>query len=214
MKLSMTIAFGCMLLVTPVNAEDWNGFYAGLNGSSATGSYLNGVSALDQEGVDIAVDGLIGGATIGYNWNAGTYVYGIEADYSTGPSGITPQGTNGPFWLCGSGDCNASIDDFGTVRARVGVVEEGSLIYATAGYAFGNVTGGIYDSPQQGGGQASGWAAGIGIETPIMENVTGKMEFLHVDLGAIPFGTGQASEDTFDGVGSFDVIRVGVNYQF
>jgi len=213
MKSFVLLTASAVLLAAPAFADDWSGFYAGIHGGSGSGTYTQGVSALDQTGVDVDVTGTIGGVTAGYNWNTGTLVYGVEVDYSTGPNGITPQGSEGPFWICGSGDCNVSIDDFITVRGRVGIEYGGVLMYGTAGYASGNITGGIYDSDQQGGGVASGWTAGAGIEFDVLANATGKIEILQVDLGAIPFGT-NGDVETFDGVGSFSVVRFGLNYQF
>ncbi len=214
MKKFVFLTAGTILLANPTFADDWSGLYVGVHGGSGSGVYTQGVSALDYVGVDVAVEGTIGGVTAGYNWNTGTFIYGFEADYSTGPNGVTPQGTGGRDVSCSRGDCNVSIDDFVTVRGRIGIETVGVLIYGTAGYATGNVTGGVYNSFEQGGGVASGWTAGVGAESDVFANTTAKLEYLHVDLGALPFGTGRNPDNTFDANGTFDVIRFGLNYQF
>ncbi len=193
----------------------WDGAYAGAFLGYADGDYLQGVSSLGQVGVNVPVDGAVFGLRAGYNWQNGNTVYGIEGDVSNGPDGITPQGTAGPFWVCGSGDCNVDIEYLVTVRGRLGTTTpNGWLLYGTAGIAHGEVEGGIFNSNQQGGGSATGWAAGVGAERAFGGNKSFSIEYMHVDLGEIPFGTGLAITDTFDGIGDFGVLKVGINFHF
>lgn len=199
------------IVEAPISVYDWSGFYVGAHAGYALGDYT--LFSGDEDGPPVDVDGLVGGATIGYNWQLENFVFGLEADISNGPDGITPQGTLTPGWSCRSGDCNAEIEYFGTVRGRIGVAVDRWLIYGTAGYAYGEVEGGIEDSEQQGGGSADGWAAGLGTEYGWTQNWTTKIEYLHVDLGDIPFGTGDPSVP-FEGDGDFDVVRLGINYKF
>ncbi|HEY7643936.1 MAG TPA: outer membrane beta-barrel protein [Hyphomicrobiales bacterium] len=56
----------------------------------------------------------IGGVHIGYNWQSGSTVYGVEADASFGDN----------------------VDYLASVRARLGYAIDNLLIYATAGVAF------------------------------------------------------------------------------
>ncbi len=193
---------------SPGNANNWDGPYLGITMGGAYGDYtLFSPSGL---GPDVDVDDIVGGATIGINLSAGSgFLLGIEADISSGPDGVTSQGTAGPFWSCNSGACNADIEYFGTVRARLGFTSGNMLIFATGGYAYGDVEGGILNSAQQGSGSASGWAAGLGIEGA-WSQLSLKLEYLHVDLGDIPFGRGIGTEP-FEGDGDFDVIRIGIN---
>ena len=65
-----------------------------------------------------------------------------------------------------------------------------------------------------------GWAAGAGVEAALGGGWTGKVEYLHVDLGS--FSYTYTSTTTFPFRGTFsatshvtdDIIRVGVNYRF
>ena len=196
---------------TPASAYNWSGFYIGAHAGYAWGDYT--LFSASGGGPNVDVDGFVGGATIGYNWQWDYLVLGIEADISNGPDGTTSQGTAGPVWSCITGDCNAEIEYFGTVRGRLGVAFDRWLVYGTAGYAYGEVEGGIENSAQQGGGSADGWAAGLGTEFGWTEHWSTKAEYLHVDLGDIPFGTGVGTED-FEGDGDFDVFRLRVNYRF
>lgn len=192
---------------------NWTGFYAGIHLGYATGSYDQGSPALPV-GPNVDVDGFVAGGTLGYNYQINNIVLGIEADISTGPDGITAQGTQTPGWRCNTGACNASIDWFGTIRARLGLAMDNWLLFVSGGYAYGEVDGGIYNSAQQGGGSADGWAAGAGVEYAMTQNLIAKFEYLHVDLGDIPFGTGLGSTDPYQGSGDFEVFRGGINIKF
>src|SRR5450432_1407423 len=59
---------------SPVMAFSWTGFYAGLNGAWAGGSFQGG------SGILPSVDGGMLGATVGYNYQMGQYVIGYEGD--------------------------------------------------------------------------------------------------------------------------------------
>src|SRR5215467_12272774 len=63
------------------SALTWNGFYLGLagGGGRATGrqDFDGGLSS-----GDFSQDGWIFGGTLGYNWQPGTFVVGVEVDIS------------------------------------------------------------------------------------------------------------------------------------
>ena len=198
----------------PAPAFSWAGGYVGLFAGVARGTYLLGVSELDEEGPDVDVRGTVGGAFAGYNWHEGNTVFGVELDASTGPSGVTEQGTAGPVWLCGTGDCYVDISSVITLRGRVGIAADRMHFYGTAGLAHAQVSGGIENSVQDGSGSATGWVAGVGAEWAASESFVLRAEYLHHDLGALPFGQGFAPDDVFDGVGSFGVLRIGGAFRF
>ncbi len=230
---SLTLA-GCLLVTGAANAGSlvvvepepvpiapivapafaWDGAYAGVVLGYGEGMYTNGVSVLDEIGVDIDVNGAIYGAKLGYNFQSGSTVYGVEADITNGPTGLTPQGTAGPDWWCGTGDCYANIDAVATIRGRAGVLASSDfLIYGTAGIAIAQVTGGIVASPQDGGGTAYGAVGGVGAEYAVGSSASVGAEYLYYGLSPIPFGD-DGSGNTFDGVGSFGVARLFFNFHF
>ncbi|MCC5989536.1 MAG: porin family protein [Pararhodobacter sp.] len=196
----------------PAPAFSWAGGYVGLFAGRAHGTYTLGVSELDELGPDVDVRSTVGGAFVGYNWQHGNTVFGLELDASTGPSGVTEQGTLGDDWSCISGDCYVDIRSVITLRGRLGIAADRMHFYGTAGLAHARVSGGIEDSAQEGSGSATGWVAGVGAEWAASENFLLRAEYLHHDLGALPFGTG--SGETFDGVGSFGVVRLGGAFRF
>jgi outer membrane immunogenic protein len=157
--------------------------------------------------------GLIGG-TLGYNWQRGRWVFGIEGDYdwadvagrslACGGSSATPH------------SCGSSMDSLGTFRGRIGYAagSTGSLLpYLTGGLAVGNVRG--WDSLISVGGSSvrPGWTAGAGIEAMIAPQWTIKLEYLHVDLGSAQlFDIVPGIPETVDL--RIDSVRVGLNYRF
>ena len=105
------------------------------------------------------IDGWIGGGQIGFNWQAGAWVAGIEADFQ----GSRQRGSATTF-DCAGENCNPAIaefeidapvsaiihqrlDWFGTLRARLGVTPTPeSLLYVTGGLAVGRIkTSGTVD---------------------------------------------------------------------
>jgi outer membrane immunogenic protein len=95
------------------------------------------------------------------------------------------------------------------------------LPYVTGGLAFGHVTNSYYDPTKpidtSWSNGRTGWAAGAGVEDALARNVTMKLEFLYVDLGA------QTAEDaaisalypdtTITTKTSFSTLRVGFNWK-
>ena len=227
---------------------NWTGFYAGGNlgygwGQSGTTSTLSAPAFTLTSGTSFPMDGVVGGVQFGYNRQVNDWVLGVEADIqATGQSGsgslLCPVGictTNDNITAGPAPDSSVlenfseKLDWFGTVRARLGVtLTPTALLYATGGLAYGGIRSAITIS---GAGLSAtlatshtnvGWTAGAGIETQLIGNWTGKIEYLYLDLGsvssnlptAIPglFGgtlTGATSSRITD-----NIVRVGINYKF
>lgn len=196
-------------------AQDWNGGWTGVTLGVGAGTYQQGVSSLDEVGVDVDVEGLMVGLQYGRNIQRGNTVFGFDVGLTSGIDGITAQGNSGPDWFCGSGDCNVSIDALFTLRGRYGfLINPETLAYGAAGVAVGQVVGGILNSAQQGTtNTATGYTIGLGVERMIAENITMFGEANYVDLGTLDFGTDGGTE-TFDGEGDFATIKMGLNFRF
>jgi outer membrane immunogenic protein len=195
---------------SPVPA--WSGFYAGLNAGYAFG---DAHTALPFNGpaVTSAYDGFIGGGQIGFNWQTGAAVFGLEADIQYADvkgSEILPATTV---------SAANTLDWFGTARARAGYAFGSVLPYVTGGFAFGRNAYQFTDitTGNGAGGTAThtGWTVGGGVEFAVREAWSVKLEYLHVDLGeqdtirGVPF----ANEVTPISL-KFDLVRAGVNYRF
>lgn len=144
------------------------------------------------------LDGGVAGGQIGYNWQSGAWVFGLETDLQwTGQRGSTS------FCLtvgCPVGGFVANADYklhwFGTARARAGwLVDPRVLLYVTGGAAYGQVkadyTGGVLGLPLLASSTSTtrlGWTVGGGIEGMLSSNWTIKAEYLYVDLGSVASG--------------------------
>jgi outer membrane immunogenic protein len=157
--------------------------------------------------------GLVGG-TLGYNWQFGPWVFGLEGDYSwsdiKGQSSVCGPTTVLPH-LCGT-----SLDSLGTLRGRVGyaVGAYGNwLLYGTGGLAVGEVHAFDALTPAAGNNFRAGWAVGAGIETAFAPSWTAKLEYLYVDLGStVYFNIVPGVPETVSFTSN--IIRAGVNYRF
>jgi outer membrane immunogenic protein len=151
------------------------------------------IPATNAESFFLSPRGFDGGGIIGYNWQFGSWVLGVDADF---------QGSTGSGYLTCVNLCGAvaatTIDQrlswFSTVRGRLGYAVGPALFYATAGGAFGEVKEDIAQPP--GGGASfthsqSGFVVGGGIENKLDffgllgPNWTTRTEYLYVDLGSV-----------------------------
>jgi outer membrane immunogenic protein len=141
--------------------------------------------------------GFVGGGQIGYNYQIGQWVIGIEADLqfadlnksNTGDvvTLIPAVGNPGIPGFVGARNANfGGIDWFGTVRGRLGYAIDRLLVYGTGGFAFGgadnNNSDGFDGFRDRGDSTRTGFAAGGGIEYAFTPNLTGKIEGLYVNL--------------------------------
>jgi outer membrane immunogenic protein len=185
----------------PIMAQvyNWTGFYVGVNGGGAWGQ-----SDWSRTGNFDVSGGLVGG-TVGYNWQAGPWVLGVEGDLDwTNINGNTSNG-------CAPG-CKTSNDWLGTARGRVGYAFDRFLPYITGGLAVGNVQANLAGVDVAKSTNA-GWTAGAGVQFAINNQWSLKAEYLYVDLGT--FNCGVACGTTPNEVGFTSHIgRAGINYRF
>ena len=173
----------------------WTGAYVGLNGGLGWGrsSFSSPFpAAFDTTG------GLDGG-TLGYNWQDGRIVFGIEGD-------IDWANIRGSA-ACAGTVCSTRNDWLGTVRGRLGYDLGRFMPYITGGLAAGNIRSNIAGVGTSDTTKA-GWTVGGGIEAAFARNWSAKLEYLYVDFGrggAIAGSSARATEN---------VVRAGLNYRF
>lgn len=209
---------------------NWAGFYAGGNAGGATALNRSSVSIPTipvAERFNLSQDGFIGGGQIGYNFQAGSLVYGLEADFQ----GTTLQDGKNCLLSCGpTGVANfdQKLQWFGTVRGRVGYSLGSTLFYATGGLAYGTVKTHVQEALIFGGSAdatfsrtKTGYAVGGGIESPFNfmglfgPNWTTKTEYLYVDLGrTTDTYTYGGADHIFSTKVQEHVFRTGLNYHF
>jgi len=179
---------------------NWTGFYIGINGGGGFGR-----STWDSTGSFNTSGGLVGG-TVGYNYQFGQGVVGLEGD-------IDWADINGTTNTACPLGCQTSDSWLSTVRGRLGYAADRFMPFITGGAAFGNIkasTPGFIGATNTN----AGWTIGAGLEFGIAGNWTAKAEYLYVDLGKFncglscgPFVTDNVSFTT-------NLVRAGVNYRF
>ncbi|WFU44944.1 outer membrane beta-barrel protein [Bradyrhizobium sp. CB82] len=160
---------------------NWTGFYVGghIGGAWTNEQFINSANTTafgdltPGQGYRQRGSGLIGGAQIGYNWQASNYVFGLEGTIS----GLDNRGTvvNTAF---GAGDDVFSwrTNVLATIVGRAGFSVQNNLFYIKGGYAGANNRLSVSDTvgPATGaGGQthwANGWTVGAGWEYGITRN--------------------------------------------
>ena len=185
----------------PVYAN-WTGFYVGLNAG-----YGFGKSNWDVPTVSPSPKGILGGLTLGYNYQTGIWLWGIEgdADYSGMKGSVT--------CTAGGATCETKDTWLATARGRIGYAGWNNwLPYLTGGLAAGDIK-----ATNSATGSATknkfGYALGAGVEYALYSNWSVKLEYLYVDLGKMDCGVscGAATDNV-----SFNanLVRAGVNYRF
>ena len=207
---------------------DWSGAYIGINvgygkinGDIANVAFANPYPGdfgplPDEDGKFMMAGGLVGGQ-MGYNYQTGNLVLGLEADLDyTGIKGSyafpNPNGIN----------LDGEIQSIGTARVRLGYAVDNILLFATGGVAYGTTKAMLTTVPApQYTASASksytGYAVGAGIEYGLTKNWTIKTEYLYVNLGKrsntyVFSGADEAA--AADTSLTSNIVRVGLNYKF
>jgi len=234
----------------PAPVYSWTGFYIGGNAGGAwerqsnslsvdnqvllpgggffAGAVVAGVNASGTQNLNSA--GFTGGGQIGYNYQSGNVVWGVELDFESlrqnanAGGGFTYITTGTPYTLT----LNSSTNWLFTARPRVGWAIDRSLLYVTGGVAATkrNVTQFFFDPagfPETAtfSKVQAGWTVGAGYEYALVNNWTIKGEYLFAG-----FGGGTASGLVGNGIFGnavlnnsvsnlkIQILRAGLNYKF
>lgn len=193
----------------PVILSDWAGFYIGAHGGGGWSDTKLTPAAVNVGGVAMPnVGGLtfpakpsggLGGGHVGYNWQWGQVVAGLEGDFD----GADIKGTET------TGTVAVKTDELASIRGRLGYSFLPNLLgYGTGGVGWAHtklnfVNAGVNESLWQ-----TGWVAGAGLEYKFYGNWIARAEYLH-------YGFDSGSTTSFTKVkDQLDVVRGGVSYKF
>ena len=219
--------------VAPIN--NWTGFYvgghAGWGWVRASTTLLTDPSGAFPPGFKFCCDrdGFLGGGQVGFNWQTGNWVFGVEGDWSAAKShrtviinspiipGVTRIATGDDHW-------------FATATGRIGYAQDKWLVYAKGGVAWYNETDGATTTGVPGVGTVisasvrdtrTGWTAGAGLEWALWTNWSAKIEYNFMDFGtehvtfvsiSPPIAVGTFG--TADIPTQVHAVKVGINYRF
>jgi outer membrane immunogenic protein len=174
----------------PPPVFNWTGFYVGVNGGWGGGMGGGDFSSPSA--------GLVGG-TVGYNYQVGQFVGGLEGDWDW--ADLNKSGVNvlGPY--------TNKVDSLATARARAGFAIDRALLFVTAGYAGADVrtnVPGVFSSTDW----RSGGAFGGGIEYAFTNNISAKAEYIYAPFESKSYVAGTKSDL------NLSLVRAGLNYKF
>jgi len=197
-------------MVDPV--WNWTGFYVGINGGYGWGrSRWDLLPVGLNEGSHSPNGGTIGGQ-VGYNWQFGNWVLGLEAqgnwaDFSgSNVSLVAPLATN-----------RTNIDAFGLFTGKVGYAFNNVLVYATGGAAVQSVdyrwsslgvTRGTADETRWGA------TVGAGLEYAFTPNISAGVQYNHMFMGRENIAFAPAPNATDRIRLDSDVFTGRINYRF
>jgi outer membrane immunogenic protein len=210
---------------------------AGLLAMSSSSAFASSIDCLPPfTGSNSAsASSVVGGAQLGYNWQRGSFVYGLETDISAMDPGsqkttvsqiLPPAACDDPVLTANT---NANVNWYGTFRGRIGWSSGPILFYGTGGLAYGRVelnSSLNFSSPgfsaslnDQTSSVKAGWVAGAGIEYALRPNVFLNLGYQYVDLGTISLAdttrigpiilTQSASAHA-----QFSVVTFGISWRF
>jgi outer membrane immunogenic protein len=202
--------------VASTPASLWSGLYGGVEGgyawaeqpnvpltaystgfSSSTGlasDYVPFASGSKANAV-LNSNGFVGGAAIGWNFQSGNWVYGVEANWDA----LVGSRKTANFALSGLGTA-ANVAEYGAawrwaalVGPRAGwLLTPSFLVYARGGLALAqldtSISSGTFAAVSSGYGASgktlAGWFIGAGGEWMITPGLSTKIEYRYIDFGA------------------------------
>lgn len=212
------------LLAAPLlaQADAWTGAYAG---------FALGTTSVDDKGIEYdtgAIDGyseetkfnsVSYGVYGGYNQRIGEhFVAGGEVDYNrnTGKGESDQLDAGVPD---SSYPVTSRLNDSYALQARFGyLLNEHSLIFASAGYAGASAERVWYDLPDISSqtDRHDGWTAGVGFEYSYSDRMSALLEYRHADYGDADSDASAAYGGNYIERMSLkaDSFRAGLSYHF
>lgn len=189
-------------------AFTWTGFYVGGHAGLVTGDTEGQVPGAPFTATDYELDGALYGGHVGYNYQIGQAVVGIEGTYS----GADIEGdTTCVIFL----RCQREMDWLATVVGRAGYASGRWLVYGFGGVAWADLDTDVSFlgfTLVQGGETHVGWTAGFGVEHAITDAITARIEYAHVDFDEERHTlTGVFGPIPDDVEADIDTIRLGVS---
>ena len=199
---------------------DWSGFYIGANGGWGTShncwtnTALIGIPLTPaSEGCHDADGGTVGGQ-VGYRWQAGSWVFGLEAQGNWADF----RGSNVSLLLAPLAN-RSKIDAFGLFTGQVGYAANNVLFYVKGGAAVtdnryeGILAGTVIDRAEQ-----TRWGAtvGAGVEYAFAPNWSFGVEYNHLFMGTENYafnvlGVNLRNDDIKQDA---DIVTARINYRF
>ncbi len=244
----------------PVSANTgWAGFYIGAHGGYAwgdpsldfdpsqvplpDGGHISGFAPASPFTLSATPKGAFGGLQVGYNWQLGRTVFGIETDASLAIAGgqrAEADFTNkfrqfgAKSLTIGNVSLESRLRAFGTVRGRLGYASQNVLVYATGGLAWERIENTVTaaaETTQDGDGSvdvigkfnnsktlretAFGYAVGGGLEVALDAHWSARGEYMFLGFPDHRQTLNEVSPATTLSSGlDLHIVRAGLSYRF
>jgi outer membrane immunogenic protein len=199
----------------------WTGFYFGPHLGAAAGRWtdtaLSGGTGIPAgTAADNSASGVLAGAQLGYDWQFGNTVFGLQGDLAWADI----RNTSGvPFPAIGASVSNR-VSTLGTATARLGWAMDRSLLYVKGGWAwsrnqFDVLSPAVFDAGAS--DTRNGWTVGIGTELAAWNNWSVFAEYDYLDFGTRTVnvsGPGVAGAPPFGVREQIHEVKLGGNYRF
>jgi len=193
----------------------WTGFYLGGNFGGAWASTtltdnLTGASATGN------LAGWLGGGQVGFNYQTGSFVWGVEGTFDWSSLNST---TGGIITAAGPAlQVAANTQWLTTAAARFGFAADRTLFYGKAGGGWvGNnatVTNLATGASASSSNTNSGWLLGAGVEYAFTPNWTVKAEYDYLGLSGWTAVSPVGVVDTVNVKRQVNIVTAGINYKF
>lgn len=216
----------------PVSLYNWSGFYVGGNlgygwsdasweNGDNTSSFGDYPSFLDIT-ASHDMSGVIGGGQIGYNYQTGPWVLGVEAMFDGASIKGSFSSNKTPFSLGGDDQFEARIKALMLFTGRVGYASDNILAYGKAGVGVANIRAEVSDDVGAftGSGSDSHWltgpTVGVGLEYGITPNLSIGVEYDYLYLKSATYQLGDATGSySWDvDVRNVNLVMAKLNYRF
>jgi outer membrane immunogenic protein len=201
---------------------DWTGVYFGVFGGGGYGNHnINDALGPNTPYADYTANysstGGVAGGELGYNWQSGSYLVGIEGDlFWSGIKGNDAAGVAAGSFAITSVDQD-NLRWGGTLRVRTGFTIDRWLMFFTGGYAYGNI---VHTNTDPVFGvdkftvQANGLTGGAGFAYAITNNVIGKFEYRYYNFNGYNRPNPPNGQLPYTTETTYSVVTIGLDFKF
>jgi outer membrane immunogenic protein len=200
----------CKAPYNPAPVYSWTGLYVGAHAGGAW-NRLSGDGTFG--GGSATANGPLGGLQLGYNYQIGQFVVGVEGEYAWS----NVKYSTALF----AGSLTYKNDYYATAALRLGYAFDRTLVYGKVGGAW---THEKWDGNDGAGGTLTssssrkGVMLGAGVEYAFLNNWSAKLEYNYLNFPSLIPSFATTGTLTVAGVANLSltthIVKAGVNYRF
>jgi len=191
---------------------NWTGFYIGGHVGYGWADFTGTDTFTGAITDSAAASGMIYGGTVGFNYQLGSWVFGVEGDFTFGDVKWTED-------FLGLATAEVKVDQIYTAAGRIGYAFDRWMVFGKFGGAWTQeqYNFSVFGATATGTVNRTGYLLGVGLEYAFLGNWTAKVEYNYMDLGskdvtlAVTGGL-VVTPATVDL--TVQTVKFGVNYKF